>query len=208
MKNNILISLTMIVVFILVCQVPMSRAEEFWPPKLGAQYPDLTLVDQSGKEFNIADLKGSVIVIEYIGMNCPACQAYSGANTSIGPFENNAVQRNLPSIEESFLRYSGGISLSDERIIFMQILLYDMNLGATEPEEAKRWAEHFQFEQSQNEYVTVPIKDLRGSASYNLIPGFQLIDKNFILRSDSTGHYPKHNLYTQLLPMVPKLLDD
>jgi len=39
-----------------------------------------------------------------------------------------------------------------------------------------------------------------------MIPGFFLIDKDFILRSDSTGHRPKHNLYTQLLPELSVLL--
>ena len=58
-----------------------------------------------------------------------------------------------------------------------------------------------------NHIVAVSPFDLRSKHSFNLVPGFQLIDKDFILRSDSTGHYPKDNLYSKLLPMVLQLLE-
>ena len=47
-----------------------------------------------------------------------------------------------------------------------------------------------------------------GDATYRMIPGFQLVDRDFVLRSDSTGHRPTHNLYTELLPMVGELLTE
>ena len=33
-----------------------------------------------------------------------------------------------------------------------------------------------------------------------MVPGFQLVDRRFVLRWDATGHSPRHNLYTELLP--------
>ncbi|MDV6032997.1 MAG: hypothetical protein F9B45_23510 [Phycisphaera sp. RhM] len=49
---------------------------------------------------------------------------------------------------------------------------------------------------------------LRGDPSmlsrqtYEMIPGFQLIDRDFVLRSDSCGHHPHDDLYKDLLPML------
>ncbi len=57
-------------------------------------------------------------------------------------------------------------------------------------------------------YVVFSERDLRGDASYNMIPGFQLIDRDSILRKDSTGHQPRHNLWKELLPEVRRLLDE
>lgn len=185
-----------------------AEAKDFWPPQIGQKYPETEFIDQTGQKFKVSDFKGKVVLIEYVGMNCPACQAFSGANTRLGPFENNSVQPDLQSIEEYFPRYSGGMSLSDERIIFVQILLYDMTLGAPKANDAVLWAKHFKFDRNKNRIVSVATKDLRSDASYNLIPGFQLIDKKLILRSDSTGHNPRESLWKTLLPLVPKLLKE
>ena len=64
---------------------------------------------------------------------------------------------------------------------------------------AKVRAQHYQSDHSCNTYVVAPMSDIRGKASYDWVPGFYLIDQNFILQSDSTGHYPKHNLWRQIL---------
>ena len=42
--------------------------------------------------------------------------------------------------------------------------------------------------------------------SYDMIPGLQLIDKNFLLVCDATGHHPKSSLFGELIPSVSKLL--
>lgn len=46
---------------------------------------------------------------------------------------------------------------------------------------------------------------MQNQASYNMIPGFQLIDQNFILRSDSTGHNPKES-FDHLIRLAAKLV--
>lgn len=176
-----------------------------WPPALGQSYPDLELIDQKGKAFKISDFKEKTIIVEPIGMNCPACQAFSGAH-DLGAFEGNAIQNGLPSMKKLLPRYAAGIKLPHKDIVFIQLLLYDMKMNAPTAEDAAKWAEHFNFRINENEIVAISPHDLRGHASYNLIPGFQLIDKKMILRSDSTGHRPKDSLYETLLPMIPNLL--
>ncbi len=177
-----------------------------WPPSLGKQYPNLEFIDQNGDTVRISDFKGKLILIEYVGMSCSACQAFSGAHKT-GSYKKIEPQRGLKSIEEYFPEFTGGLSLSDNRIMFIQILLYDLGMKSPTPEHSKNWAEHFGMDRGNNEIVLVSTDDLRGKASFNMIPGFQLVDKDFILRVDSTGHRPRHNLYTQLLPTIPKLID-
>lgn len=178
-----------------------------WPPKVGELYPDIALVDQTGQQVRIQDFKGSVILIEYIGMNCPACQSFAGSD-KYGAYENIDTQTGLKSIEEYFPQYTKGVSLSDKRLVYIQILLYSMTMGAPSQEDAQKWAEHFHLDRSKNQIVLAGTKEFLGQASYNLIPGFQLIDKKFILRWDATGHNPQHSLWNQLLPSVFKFLNE
>ena len=90
--------------------------------------------------------------------------------------------------------------------MFVQLLLYDMQMNAPTKEDAANWARHFRISKANNHFVAVLPYDARGRASFDMIPGFYLIDRDFILQSDSTGHHPKHNLYKYLIPMVPKLV--
>jgi hypothetical protein len=182
-----------------------GRAPVTWPPRLGEAYPDLVLVDQTGQPVRLSSFKGSVILIEPVGMNCPACQSFAGAH-HLGPYEGVAPQEGLPSIEELLPRYAQGLSLSDDRLVFVQLLLYSMTMGAPTPDDAREWARHFKADRARNHVVLAGTKELLGPASYNMIPGFQLVDRNFVLQVDSTGHQPRHDLFTELLPTVPRLL--
>lgn len=178
-----------------------------WPPVVGQQYPNLVLIDQDGKKFKLSDFKKKVIVIEPMGMNCPACQAFSGAN-DVGAFQGNAVQKGLISFKKMVAKYIPSLKLPRKDVVFIQLLLYDMQMQAPKPEHAAIWAKHFGLSKKRQEIVAVSTQDLRGSASYNLIPGFQVIDKRFVLRSDSTGHHPKDNLYNTLLPTLLKVIKE
>lgn len=173
-----------------------------WPPTLDQPYPDLELIDQNGETFKLSYLKGKVIIIEPIGMNCPSCQAYSGAH-DYGAFKNNPIESYSASFRKIFPIYAKGLKLPSKDIIFVQLLLYNMGMGQPTAEDAHEWAQHFQLYRKHNHFVAVSPHDLRGPESYNLIPGFQLIDRNFVLRIDSTGHHPEHGLYKHLIPMTP-----
>ena len=177
-----------------------------WPPEVGKPYPALELVDSKGKIIHLADFKGKVIVVEPVGMTCPACNAFSGGKDK-GGFKGAEVQGGLSSSEAFFPQYAG-VSLHDSRIVFVQLLLYNMQMQGPTQDDAALWAEHFGLDKSDNTYVLAGGKELVSPASYNLIPGFQLIDKDFILRSDATGDSPKESIWTSLLPMVPKLLKE
>lgn len=185
-----------------------NSSEAAWPPQLYQTFPsEMEFYDQTGELMKLSDLKGTIILVEYVGMNCPACQAFSGANIpAIGPFQGNGIQHDLLSIEEYFSQYTNGLDLSDERVTYVAILLYDMQMDSPDKDDARQWAEHFRFDKQNKEYVLAPATDLRGEGSYNLIPGFHLLDQSLTVRSASAGHNPQQNLYTDLLPMVRTLL--
>lgn len=174
-----------------------------WPPETGKAYPDLILVNYDGKTVQLSSFKGKVIIVEPIGMNCPACNAFNGAHR-MGGFGGTVPQPDLGSFEV-YLRERTGISLFDDRIVFVQLLLYDLGLDPVDQIEAHEWAKHFGLTRRSNTYVLAGGPDMINSASYNLIPGYQLIDKQFILRVDSTGHNPRDSL-RELINTVPVLL--
>lgn len=176
-----------------------------WPPKLNEPYPDLHLVDQTGSSMRLSDYKGKIILVEPIGIPCPACQAFCGGHT-VGGFQGVQPQPGLPSIEKS-ARQHGRFDLSDERIVKVYLLLYSKNMRAPTPRDAKAWAEHFGMDRTKNEIVLAGLSSMTGDESYAMIPGMQLIDQDFILRVDSTGRSSRqHDLYRDLLPRVGKLL--
>ncbi len=180
-----------------------ARAYE-WPPVKGKAFPNLELLNQDAKKMKLLDLKGKVVLVEVIGMTCPACHAWSGSGKR-GKFESVNPQPGLESIEK-YLKDFGGLELNDRRLVFVQLILYNMKMAAPSVEDAQRWAAHFGFKTENQHYVFAGDESLVQPASYQMIPGFYLLDKNFIVRSDSTGHNPKDNLYTHLLPMITKLL--
>ncbi len=177
----------------------------FWPPREGYYYPNLSLTNYDGKQISLSSLKGKVILFEAIGMSCPACQAFAGAGKNgISGLGGVVPQIGMSNVDE--LLSQQNISPHDPRLVVVQILLYNLSMQAPSVNDARLWAKHFHLEGKPNRYVLAGTSSLMGNASYNLIPGFQLVDKSYVLRCDSTGHNPKHNLYTELLPMLKKML--
>ena len=176
-----------------------------WPPKLDERYPDLRLVDQTGQSFALSSLEGSVILLEAIGMTCPACQAFAGAHR-VGSFGPIHPAGELASIDELVAQYARGVAFPSKDVALVQVLLFDMNLGAPVAADARAWAEHFHRDHGRFQVVLAGGPGLYNQTSYDMVPGFQLIDRHFVLRSDATGHRPRHSLYTDLLPMVPTLV--
>ncbi len=193
------------------CLVPWPPAMQLmaagttWPPKVGKSYPDATFIDQEGNPVKLSSFKGTVLLIEPIGMTCAACQAFSGAH-KYGALGSVTPQKGLPSIETLFPQYTNGLSLRNSRIQFIQVLFYDMDMQAPTAHDVKEWTRQFRMERSSNYLVLAAPYAFQGRATSNMIPGFQLVDQEFILRADSTGHSPQHDLYRQLLPMVRQLL--
>lgn len=171
-----------------------------WPPVSGQRFPDLVLSDQNGKTTKLSEFAGKIILVEYAAIPCQGCQAFAGGHEH-GGFGNFTVQTGLDSIENYALQYAG-VQLGSEDVVFVQVLLYGESLSAPTQREVTAWAEHFQMDRQENKVVLRGDTSMLGHDTYNMIPGFHLIDRDFVLRSDSCGHHPQDNLYTDLLPLL------
>jgi hypothetical protein len=172
-----------------------------WPPQVGEPYPSLVLEDRHGQLVPLQKYRGKVLLIEPIGTACRACIAFAGGHER-GAFDGAKAQKDLPSLEKLLARFAPGASLMNDDIVLVQILLYDKSSGVPDAEDARRWEEHFAMPNVKNRVVLTGTAALQGDAGYGMIPGFQLVDRNFVLRYDSTGHKPTHDLYKTLLPAV------
>jgi len=181
-----------------------DRLVEFWPPIDGQRYPDLVLEDSHGQLVRLSDHAGKVILVELAAVPCEGCQAFSGGH-QYGGFAGIGVQPGLDSIHQ-YAREIASINLtSSEDVLFVQLLLYGKGMGAPTSEETRAWAEHFRIHDSDHQFVLRGDSSMVNHTTYSMIPGFHLIDRDFILRSDSCGHQPKANLYTDLLPKLARL---
>jgi hypothetical protein len=178
-----------------------------WPPVHGQPYPDLRLLDEEGKPVALSQFKGKVILLEPTAMTCPACQAFSGGNLpGIGGFAGGTPQTDLLDVEQAVERYAGGASLRDPNVVFVQLMLYDLANQAPSAEDVRKWRDHFQLRRRHPGIVFL-LADPRmlGPASYDMIPGFHLIDTDFRFVSDSSGHRPRNDLWRELLPAFGRL---
>jgi hypothetical protein len=186
-----------------VALAPAPAPTFSWPPKLDEPYPDLQLTDENGSPVRLSDFKGKIILLELVGLPCKACQAYAGGH-QFGPFQSVRPQQNLESIEK-YARRFGAVDLKNKEIVYVQLLLYGTSSRAPTLDEAKAWAKHFRMQRSDNRLVLVGAPSMVSPESYAMIPGFHLIDRNFILRRDAAGHQPTHNLYSDLLPELGRM---
>ena len=197
--------LTLLLLAVLCACVP-GADDRPWKARVGDLYPDLALIDHTGRRLQLSDFKGRVILLEPVGMTCKACNAFAGGQTR-GGFAGIRPQQGLDSIE-SYLARFGGTSLGYGHVVLIQWLIYDLKDGAPGPADARAWAEHFGLDQRGDVHVVVSPRDMRSAAARARIPGFQLIDRRFVLRADSTGSRPHDDLYRGLLPMVPDLIGE
>lgn len=177
-----------------------------WPPIVGRPYPDIELADQWGGRRSFRDFRGKVVLIEVVGLTCRACHAFAGGNEpSVGRFRNINPQQGLGSIEE-YARRAAKVSLGDSDVVFVQLVLYGMDgRSAPKPEDVQAWARHFGMRDT-NEVVLVGDARFISPATRRLIPGFHLVDRNGVLRALSSNNPRHHNLFSDLLPMLGRLV--
>ncbi|PCI56350.1 MAG: hypothetical protein COB36_06130 [Alphaproteobacteria bacterium] len=183
---------------------------EVWPAKMNVAYPDFELFDQKGEKFLLSSLEGRVIILEYIDISSPVSQAQSGS-AAVGVYFG-AKSQELNKEAQPFSNVikkvtNGAFMLPNDNILELKIIVYGADGAPGSRDDAEQWAQHFKIAESENVIVAVPALDMRSEESQSLVRGFQLLDKNLILRVDSSGVMPKHNLEMTLVPLVPKLIN-
>lgn len=190
-----------------------SNLPDPWPPQVNARYPDFALIDQNGTQFNLSDLEGRVVVLEYIDMSSLVSQKQSGSD-KVGTFGqvNNPTKKDITSYVFSDILTqdtNGGTRLPHPKLVELKVIIYGEGGEQASRDDAERWANHFGLTNAKNEVVAVPVKDLRDPLTDQSIGGYQLLDTKLRLRADSSGTevgVVKHNLRLTLLPLVPNLL--
>lgn len=178
-----------------------------WPPVVGQFYPNVVLKDQTGQAVAISDFVGKVVLIELVGLTCKACHAFSGGNEPGTPrFRGIEPQPGLPSIERFSTGYAK-LSLEHPDIVFVQLVLYGMDGRSPPlPADVRDWAQHFELDRDDNEYVLIGDQRFISPQTRALIPGFHLVDRNGILRAMSSNS-PEHDpLHSALLPRLAELV--
>ena len=175
-----------------------------WPPVCGKAFPQFDLFDHADKRFSFDNLRGKPTVIEFISMTCAGCQAFSGGN-EFGPYGGLASQSNLESFETYFQRYTDGLDLYSGEVNYVVVVVYNDKLESPTAQDLSDWRTHFHIDVHDNAHV-VSSAELASGDTLKMIPGFMLLDRDQTIVFDSTGHSPKHDLYTELLPGVRALL--
>jgi len=177
-----------------------------WPPVVGRPYPEIALIDQSGRVTSVSEFRGKVVLVELVGLTCKACHAFAGGNEpSVGRFRDITPQNGLGSID-SYSRQYAKLSLDHPDVIFVQLVLYGMD-GRSPPilADVQDWARHFGMDRYRNEVVLVGDARFISPETRRLIPGFHLIDRQGVLRAIHSND-PRHdNLWSSLLPKMGEL---
>lgn len=197
------VSLPALILLAAACAGDSPAPATAWPPALGQPFPDLSALDHRGQRVQLSSLRGKVLVIAPIVMSSPACIAYWGGHRH-GAFEGRAAQDGLEALESYFPDYAG-VELAHPDIAVVQLLLFNAAMQPPTVQDAMRWHRHFQLAARPNHHVLIAPEALRTAAAAS-VPGFWLVDRDFALVMDATGHRPRHNLYTDLMPAVQKLL--
>lgn len=177
-----------------------------WPPEMNTPYPNLILLDETGKEFLLHDYAGKVVVLEYIDMSSKQSQAQSGA-ALLGAYGNmTEVDRLVMTFADAFRKEVGEeMKYPNDNIVELKILVYTDDGSQPGVDDAEKWMDHFDLLGNDNVVVAVSKSDLRAQSTQNMIGGFQLLDRQSRLRVDSSGPAPKHNLRMTLVPLAQKL---
>lgn len=191
---------------LLLFTTPAWAGPENWPPVVNKEFTNIKMIDANGKDVELKSLKGKVLLIEPIGMTCAGCQAFSGGH-KFGAFGSVSPQTGLKSIEEYLPEWGNGVSLTDPRLQFVQIIFYNQALKPPTAQDVAAWKKHFKMDRSSNMFVFGAKAEYVDGYARGIIPGFFLVDKQFKLLSEATGSNPKTNLYTEFMPRVKKALD-
>ncbi len=178
-----------------------------WPPKMNEPYPDIDLIDQNGQEFKLSSLKGKIVIVEFIDMTSPISQAQSGA-WLVGAYGRiQEIDKYTETFSDTLRKNTEpSIILPNNNIMQVKIIVYSEDGKQPSRDDAQNWASHFGYTREEGVIVSVARNDIRDIRTQELVTGFQLIDKNQILRVDSAGPTPKHNLKMTLVPLIPKLM--
>ena len=112
----------------------------------------------------------------------------------------------MPSSLEALSNYAGGADLHDPDLVVVSLLLFGPDMKRPSLEDARRWSEHFGIDEHPNHHVLIGHPKLFGKQTRSMVPGFQLIDRDFVLRQDAAGNSSPQDLWRDLMPTLGREL--
>lgn len=176
-----------------------------WPPVVNQDFPDLNLIDQNAEKIKLSYFKNKVIILQPTAMSSAASQSLSGSKTH-GSFQNVPNMSVIRSVKDLLFHTTKYTHLPNKDIVYIHWLISDPNGKHPTLKDTQNWAKHFKAYKGNNEFVVRTPKSIIDDVSLAMIPGIMVIGKDFKLRVNSTGPRPQHNLETQAIPFIPKLL--
>ncbi|MGE3174785.1 MAG: DUF4034 domain-containing protein [Planctomycetota bacterium] len=171
-----------------------------WPPEEGAPYPALEMRTVQGQPFDFASLRGKVVLIETVALGSPGSVGFAG----IDRFGTVQAQTGLASLDQLLKQH--GIDRDDPNLRTVHLLLYDSMSRQPSPENAKRWVEQTGLDRHANAIALLADSRYKRHDTLQMVPGFQLLDRELTLRIDGAGANAPHNLYDHLFPGLAMLL--
>ncbi|RMG41610.1 MAG: hypothetical protein D6719_08165 [Candidatus Dadabacteria bacterium] len=164
----------------------ISTTKHNWPPHLNSVYPRLVLPTLAGKRFPLERLKGRPFIVEYADARSPVSQGLAGVNM-FRPIFGVSPNISIQPIASYFKRYTGGITISSPDFIYVHILLTGPDGKAPTRDVLRHWVSHFRLKRGPNHIILGGHPDLLTYNVRKIAPGFQVIDRNFVVRASATG---------------------
>ena len=135
--------------------------------QIGDHPCDFKLIDQNGKEFSLYEHHGKIIILDFSAMWCGPCQ--------------------LAALEVEELQKKYG-----DQMIYVTILIENMNYSPPSKTNLKRWAKAFGIESAPVLGGSRDILSADPNVGWALTawPQFHIIDQNMILVESFKGFYP------------------
>lgn len=178
-----------------IAEIAIGQSKVPWPPRIGAPFPRMQFLTPSLQRRSLDEFRGRVVVIEYVSMASAVTQAFAGSRDR-GPFGSSALRNDFKPLESYFPEYSGGIPSTD--VILVQILMLDHHAQPVSTETAAAWNKHFELE-ARGRVILIASPVLLRNQGSEVVGGFQMLDKNGVVRADATGERSK-TLFSELFP--------
>ncbi len=176
-----------------------------WPPQVGKPFPDLLLLDARGRLTRLSQFRGRVLLVELVATGSPASVAFAGGH-AYGPFQSVAPQTNLKSLQD-YLHQFGPVDLRDLRLVHVRLVIFNRNGLPPTVEDLQQWETHFRLEGFPNAITLAAKGPIVGPQNRDRVPGFYLVDRQFVVRAESCGVNPKHDFYGFVIPLLHELLN-
>jgi hypothetical protein len=134
-------------------------------------------------------------------MGSSVTQAFAGANER-GGYGYVPLNKNYKSLEQYFPEYAGGVHANSINLV--QIVMANERGESPTAAEVATWSQFFELETRRGRIVLVGSPVLLNRRGFEIVGGFQLLDKHLVVRADATRERSK-TLFSKLFPLIARV---